>query len=182
MDLKTSLLTEFTYEAFLTRRMLELIPFDKANWKPHEKSMKLQELALHIATIPTWVSRIITTQELNLATTTETNFLTSDEQESASGQTVQTVNLQNTSQLLALFDANTQQALADVEATTNEDLMQTWTMRDGKKVFFSLPRIAAIRNMAQNHTVHHRGQLGVYLRLQNIPLPSVYGSTADVMV
>lgn len=164
MDLKTSLLNEIKHEATITRRMLELVPFDKATWKPHEKSMEMQKLAKHIASIPTWVSRIVTTNEMDFA----------------KGRPSPVADLKNTADLLALFDANTAQAVKDVEATTSEALMQTWTMRDGEKVFYSHPRVAIIRNMAQNHNVHHRGQLSVYLRLSGVLLPSVYGSTADV--
>ena len=83
MDFKTAFLDEFKYEAFLTRRMLELVPFDKAAWKPHVKSMDIRELATHLATIPTWVNHIVTTNELDLATTNETGFLTNDEAELA---------------------------------------------------------------------------------------------------
>ena len=164
MDLKTSLLNEIKHEATVTRRMLALVPFDKATWKPHEKSMEMQKLAKHIASIPTWITRIVTTAEMDFA----------------NGRPSPVADLKNTEELLALFDANTAQAVKDLEATTNEALMQTWTMRDGEKVFYTLPRVAIIRNMAQNHNVHHRGQLSVYLRLSGVLLPSVYGSTADV--
>ncbi|HXC03539.1 MAG TPA: DinB family protein [Bacteroidia bacterium] len=160
--LKMGLLNELKHEAATTRKILAAVPADKKTYKPHEKSMVLEGLAKHIAELPTWVTVTLKQDVLDFAkpypkapefTTTEA--------------------------LLARFDHNIAEAIDTLENINEEEFFKDWTMRNGEKVFFTLPKVAVLRNMVYNHTVHHRAQLGVYLRLLEIPLPNSYGPTAD---
>jgi uncharacterized damage-inducible protein DinB len=163
MEMKTSLSAEIKHEAANTRKILARVPLDKLTWKPHDKSMDLQKLAKHVASIPIWVSRAITTDEMDFA----------------KGRPAPAPDFKTTEELLAIFDHSVNQAIKDVEATSNETFMKSWTMRDGEKVYMTMPKAAVVRQMALNHAVHHRGQLSVYLRLLNVPVPGMYGPTAD---
>jgi len=163
MDLKHSLINELKHEAANTRKMLALVPLNNPTWKPHEKSMEMQKLAKHIATLPEWISITINNDVLDFS----------------KERPAPKPDFTSTEEMLAAFDGYVEKAIADLEATSNETFMKEWTMRDGEKVFFTMPKIAVIRNMAFNHAVHHRGQLSVYLRLAEVALPMVYGPTAD---
>ncbi|GAA4329341.1 DinB family protein [Flaviaesturariibacter amylovorans] len=160
--LNQSLLPELKYEAASTRRMLERVPFDKWSWKPHEKSMSLGELATHVADLVNWSAFTLETTEINWA-----EFKYNPPRPS------------NSEELLAIHDKNTAASVRALEGATDEQLMAPWTMRAGDQVYFTLPRIATIRTYAFNHVVHHRGQLSVYLRLLGVPVPGMYGPTAD---
>ena len=155
---------EFAHEAGTTRRLLERVPEPQFGWKPHEKSMTLGRLAGHIAELPHWGSGIFSSSELDLAAIPP-------EARSASPNTV--------AELLAIHDRNT----ADFEEATRDvadaALFEPWRLRRGEHVIFDLPRAAALRSFILSHVVHHRGQLTVYLRLLDVPLPPVYGPTAD---
>jgi uncharacterized damage-inducible protein DinB len=162
MPLSPSLLQELESELPSLRRCLERLPAGQFDYKPHPKSMTLGELATHLAQMATWGATTINTTELDL-----------------SGGFEQP-KPQTTAELLALFDggaADFRQALSTV---SDEALMQVWTLKGpGGKIFLSLPRIAVLRGMVMNHLAHHRGQLTVYMRLLDIPVPSIYGPTAD---
>jgi len=165
MRLSETLLPEFDQEMATTRRLLERVPDDRTDWKPHEKSMSLGRLATHIAELPSLASRILGQDSLDLA---------------AAGGSGRGPNVLGTHQeIVDLFDSNVRATHAAIESAENEALMQPWTLRKGDQVIFTLPRLAALRAMVLNHTIHHRGQLSVYLRLNDVPLPSVYGPTAD---
>lgn len=162
MAIKDGMLMELAHEAANTRKMLERVPLDKGDWKPHDKSMSMSRLATHVAELPGWTAMTMHTDELdwekfeykpNLATTTE--------------------------ELLAKLDENVSKATAALENATDEDLMKPWTMRRGENVFFTLPKAAVIRNFSLNHLYHHRGQLSVFLRLNEIPVPGMFGPSAD---
>lgn len=155
-------MNELKYEGSQTKKLLERVPFDQFGWKPHERSMLLEKLAIHVAEIPRWASRILTATEFDF---TKANY------------TAPEVN--STDDLVQLSETNIQNALNDFAATSEEDLMTPWTFRRGEHVIFTLPRVAAIRTLAMNHLVHHRGQLSVYLRLLNVPIPGMYGPSAD---
>ncbi|RYZ23235.1 MAG: hypothetical protein EOO16_05765 [Chitinophagaceae bacterium] len=157
-----SLLPELKHEAASTRKMLERIPFDKWSWKPHEKSMSLGDLATHVADLLNWTAFTIGTEEINWA---EFKY---NPQVAGS-----------TEELVAIAQKNADASLAAMEAAQDAQLMQPWTMRNGEQVFFTMPRVAVIRTFAMNHLVHHRGQLSVYLRLLGVPVPGMYGPTAD---
>lgn len=162
--IRQALMKEIEHEGSLTRKVLERIPIDSFTWKPHEKSREIGALAIHVAQIPAWTSRIVTTPEVNIDTL------------------VRPVPDVKTTQDLALFsDTTIQNAIADLQKATDEDMMAIWTLKKGEHTVFTLPRAAAIRAMAMNHLVHHRGQLTVYLRLLDIPVPGMYGPSADEM-
>lgn len=163
MKLNEAILAEFQHEAQSTRKMLELIPDDKLTWKPHEKSMTLGYLASHIADIPNWASVTIEQDELD--------FATSDYK----------VEIPETNKaLLKKFDDNFAKAVESIKNASDETLMKNWKMRSGDVIYMDMPKIQVLRGFVLNHNVHHRGQLSVYMRLNDIPLPSVYGPTADV--
>ena len=163
MDFSKAFINEIKHEAAGTRKVLERVPLDKLSWKPHDKSTDLQRLAKHVASIYSWVSRALTTDEMDFA----------------KGRPAPVPDFKTTEELLAILDNNVAQAIKDLEAAAPETFMQMWTMREGEKIYLTIPKAAVIRNMALNHAVHHRGQLSVYLRLLNVPLPGLYGPTAD---
>ena len=161
MKLIEKLLKEIEEEGQKTRNMLSIVPDDKYDWRPHPKSMPVKDLALHIADLPTWVTLAVTTDELDFA---------------ASPYNPGDVN--NTEELLALFGKNLAKAKADMEQATEEQLEEPWTLRNGAVVYMTLSKYETIRH-ALAQTIHHRAQLGLYLRLLNIPIPGSYGPSAD---
>jgi uncharacterized damage-inducible protein DinB len=162
MSIIQLLLKEMEQEAAITRKMLPLVPDDKHDWKPHEKSMTMKQLAVHIAEIPSWVGTIINTEVLDFE---------------AQGYKPTPVN--NNKELLALFEKSVADSKAVLEKSNEEDILtKTWTMSSGKTVLLSMTKYEAIRH-AFAQEIHHRAQLGVYLRLLNIPIPGSYGPSAD---
>jgi uncharacterized damage-inducible protein DinB len=160
------LLPEFDHEMKTTRALLERVPEDRAGWAPHEKSTTLGKLALHVANLPALGALMLRTTELDP---------TSETMKSVAAPAFTT-----TADLLAHFD---RVAAAGREALSNApdaQLLETWTFHRGERVMFKAPRAAAWRTFVMNHHIHHRGQLTVYLRLNDVPLPSVYGPTADL--
>lgn len=162
-DIIKSLTNEYTHECASTRKLLENVPMDKLSWKPHEKSMSLGNLAVHIAEIPEWVPLSIETSELDFSKSPYTSK--------------KIINLE---ELLKIHDAAVDAALKSIQNTNANVLVnETWTMRNGDVVYFTMPKIAVLRAFSFNHIYHHRGQLTVYLRLLGIPVPGMYGPTAD---
>jgi uncharacterized damage-inducible protein DinB len=161
MSIKESFLAEIGLEAKTTRKLLERIPNDSLAWAPHEKSMTLGRLAMHVAELFGLTKLILTTNELDLATDYK-------------AQTAKSVE-----QLLEIFDQAVTQAIEGLKNTEDKNLFTAWKMRNGDKVYVDLPKAAAIRSMSINHLIHHRGQLSVYLRLKDIAIPSIYGPSAD---
>jgi uncharacterized damage-inducible protein DinB len=157
------LIAEIKHEGAQTRKLLERVPFENPEWQPHERSMSLGRLATHIAEIPGWTSRILAADEFDVAP------LISLKPSVAAGVDA----------LLQTHDERIHKALADLQAASDEDLTKKWTFRRGEHVVFSMPRVSAIRTMAMNHLLHHRGQLSVYLRLLGVPIPGMYGPSAD---
>lgn len=162
MPLIDSFVAEFQQEAASTRKLLELCPEGAFGWKPHEKSMSLGQLAQHISEIPTWITMTLTTTELDFG---KAPF--------------ERVEIKTTKELVAAFDKSSADALKQMQSTPDKDLPVNWTLRDGAKIFLTLPRVVVLRTFCFSHLIHHRGQLTVYLRMKNIPLPKVYGPTAD---
>ena len=165
MPIAQSMLPEFDHEMATTRSLLERVPEDKADWKPHTKSMTLGRLALHLAELPTWGTMAITETEFNLNPPGGLNY--------------PRPTFESTAQLLGIFDENVRTARAALAAISDEELMVSWTLKHGEESLFSMPRVAVLRSMTMNHIIHHRGQLSVYLRLNDVPLPSIYGPSAD---
>ncbi|MDT4895514.1 MAG: hypothetical protein QOH25_591 [Acidobacteriota bacterium] len=163
MKLTELILAELQQEAVTTRKMLERVPQESFTWKPHEKSMELGRLAAHVANLfGTWMKASLSQDEFNL----------SDSQPSGE---------ESVASILEAFDRHVAGATELLKTLPDERLFTMWRLKRGEQVLFELPRWAVIRSMVLNHIIHHRGQLSVYLRLQNVPLPPVYGPTADEM-
>jgi uncharacterized damage-inducible protein DinB len=162
MSFSEPLIAELKHEAATTKRLLERVPQDALSWQPHEKSMTLGRLAAHIAGLPALLVATLTLDEY------DTNDLRA-----------QSPPTDDVSGILEAFDKNIAQALEALKTQTDERLMISWRYRNGEQVLFEMPRLAVIRFIVLNHIVHHRGQLSVYLRLRDVPLPSIYGPTAD---
>lgn len=165
MPIASSILPEFDHEMATTRRLLERVPEDDAAWQPHAKSMTLGELATHIGGIPQYGAITIRLDELDVAP--------------IGGEARPRPTFSTTAALIDTFDANVRETREALETVTDEQLMQPWSLKSAGHTVFTLPRTAAIRSMMLSHLIHHRGQLSVYLRLRDVPLPSIYGPTAD---
>jgi uncharacterized damage-inducible protein DinB len=165
MSISEILFPEFDQEMANTRKVLERVPAGKADWKPHEKSMTLGRLAGHIAELPGWGAMIFNLDVLDL-----TPMVTGDYKAYVAN---------SPDELLQTFDKNVSDARAGLVAASDAHLNQIWSIQLKGKTMLSGPRLPMVRNMFLNHLIHHRGQLGVYLRLNGIPLPPLYGPTAD---
>ena len=154
-------LQELDREAVTTRKMLERVPNDKYDWKPHAKSMSMRQLATHIAELPSWVSMALTTDELDFA---------KNEYNPKS--------ISNTAELVAYFESALKDGKSQLQRATEDQLDQQWTLRNGEQVYDVSPKCDVIR-MTYSQIIHHRAQLGVYLRLLNVPIPGSYGPSAD---
>jgi uncharacterized damage-inducible protein DinB len=157
-----ALLSEIDQEAKTTRSLLHVVPHDKWDWKPHEKSMTLGRLAQHVAELPAWGGQTLGPGETDFATRQRAPKPTTS------------------AELLTLFEDGISSLKAALSALGPEDLAQkSYTMRHGEKVFIKVPRGVFVRSILLNHVVHHRGQLSVYLRLLDVPVPAIYGPSAD---
>ncbi|MCG3194278.1 MAG: DinB family protein [Thermoanaerobaculia bacterium] len=162
MRLIDPLMMEFDREASTTRKCLERVPTEKLGWKPHEKSMSLGQLAWHLATLPHWVANSI------LADGYDFKSAPKQPSEPAEAEVI-----------VKTFLEGVNGAKAAMVELDDDRALGTWTLSAGEKVLMSVPRLAFVRMILLNHSYHHRGQLSVYLRLLDIPLPSIYGPTAD---
>lgn len=162
MALGISMAAELKHEASNTRKILSRIPGEHFEWRPHEKSMAAGRLASHIAELTQWAGLIINMPEFDFAKTPLNRCKAAD-----------------TKELLDFFEQNLEQAIATLQAATDEVLNESWILRRGEIVVVNLPKKVALRSMLMNHIIHHRGQLSVYLRLLNIPVPGMYGPSAD---
>ena len=165
MALSDALLPEFDHEMANTRKTLERVPDGKSDWKPHEKSMTLARLSSHLAEIPTWTAATLEHDSLDLAPPGQPPY--------------QPVVLQSRQQVLDAFDKNVAAARAAIARCSDADFVKPWSLLMTGQTLFTLPRIAVLRSFVMNHTIHHRAQLGVYLRLNDIAVPSIYGPSAD---
>lgn len=164
MKVSEGLLKEIDLEMAGVRKTLERIPEDKLTWKPHEKSTGLGRLAAHLAELPTMGTRIMQTDSFDLA---------------SRPQGKPPVVAQSQKHVLDLFDRNVAQMREAIAAASDADFEKNWKFGLGERKFYDGPRLGAVRRMMVNHMIHHRAQLGVYLRLNDVPVPSVYGPTAD---
>jgi uncharacterized damage-inducible protein DinB len=158
-----SLLKELEQEAQITRKMLERVPDDKFNWQPHPKSMTIQRLATHIAELPGWVTMALNTNELD--------FAKSD---------YKPVPIHNRKELLEYYEKTLKSGKESLKNAKEEQLSESWTMRNGDQIYFTITKGETIRT-AFSQTIHHRAQLGVFFRLLDIPIPGSYGPSADEM-
>ena len=161
MPLADMLITELELEAKTKRRVLERVPQDKLAWKPHTKSMTLRQLAQHVATIPGGISAMAKSDGYDF------------------GKISEPPALESTAAILAAFDEGVAQAKANLAATDDAAMMKDWSFRRDGNPIMTIPRIGVYRTILLNHLYHHRGQLSVYLRLLDVPVPSIYGPSAD---
>jgi uncharacterized damage-inducible protein DinB len=165
MKISESLIPEFDYEMANTRKALERVPFDKLDWKPHPKSMTLGALAAHIATMPEWGSLTLQGDSFDYAP--------------PGGEPYNTPTFASNKELVAAFDKGVAESRAALAAADDSKMLAPWSLLAGGKTIMTMPRVAVMRSFVVNHTIHHRAQLGVYLRLNDIAVPSAYGPTAD---
>lgn len=164
MAIKDSLLPEWDHELATTRRLLERVPEAEFSWKPHERSMSLGQLAGHLANLPFWCSAVLAAPFFDLSAGDKETRLDAPASRQA---------------LLEEFDRKVIAARAGLANVADAEMLAPWSLKQGEHVIFTLPRVAAIRSFVMNHLIHHRGQLSVYLRLKNVPVPAIYGPSAD---
>ena len=161
MTIKETLLAEFDHEMGTTRKLLDRLPEARLAWKPHEKSMSLGGIATHLSHIPNWAGSLLNESAFDLA-----------------GAPPNPVEKTSRAAILEAFDASTRQARGWMDKSDAE-YQASWTLRRGGHPIFSMPRLAAFRSFVLSHMIHHRGQLSVYLRLNDVPVPAIYGPSAD---
>jgi uncharacterized damage-inducible protein DinB len=165
MALKDSLLPELDHEFAGTRKTLERVPEDKLSWSPHGKSWALGDLATHLSQLPHWLAMTLATEELDL---------------SPPGSPAPKPQPRRTkAELLSAFDEHVAAGRAALLKADDSALLAPWSLKKGGTTLFTLPRIAALRSFVFSHNIHHRAQLGVYLRLLDVPVPALYGPSAD---
>jgi uncharacterized damage-inducible protein DinB len=164
MPISDGLVPEFDHEMGTTRRLLDRVPEAEFSWRPHEKSMSLGQLSGHLANLPYWCRLVLEGTSFDL---------------SAAGSDTRPKEPTSRAALLKEFDDKVAAARALLVKMTDAEFMAFWTLKNGDHEILTMPRISAVRSFVMNHSIHHRGQLSVYLRLKNIPLPPIYGPTAD---
>jgi uncharacterized damage-inducible protein DinB len=165
MSISQALLPEFDHEMANTRKVLERIPDDKLEWKAHPKSNTIGWVSKHLADLPSWTSQTMKSESLDIAPPGGEPFKLPE------AKTIQAI--------LDLFDKNVVEARKAISAASDPDFMKTWTLLKGGQKLMAMPRIGVVRTMVLNHSIHHRGHLCVYLRLNNIPVPALYGPSGD---
>lgn len=163
MGYKESFMAELKQESSMTKKILDRVPIEKKDWKPHPKSMSLGKLATHIAYNTHWFVDILNSDVFN--------FLTDYDFSPKEAETKE--------ELLDKFQTNLDKALTILSQSTQEDFDKTWTVKRGEAVIFAAPKKVSMRGWGLNHMIHHRGQLSVYLRLLDVPVPGMYGPSAD---
>jgi uncharacterized damage-inducible protein DinB len=161
MSIAQGFLAEFDQEMVGTRKTLERIPEDKFDWAPHPKSTKLGRLATHLAQIPSWTKVTLIDDSIDIG--------------AAQPPTPQ----KSRKEILAEFEKNVAEARQTLTNAKDEDFFKPWSLKNKGQVLFTLPKIAVLRSFVMNHNIHHRAQLGVYLRLCDVAVPSIYGPSAD---
>lgn len=161
MTISQTLLPEFDEEMKNTRKLLERVPDGKFDYRPHPKSMTMGQLASHVVDGAGWTSSVLAVEVLDLPPDFKPFYVDSQ------------------AALVDAFDENVKAARQKIESATDADWAKTWTLKMGGQTFLSMPRTAAVRSMVMNHLIHHRAQLGVYLRLNEVAVPGMYGPSAD---
>ncbi len=167
MAIKDSILPELDHEMATTRKLLERVPDGKAEWQPHPRSMTFGKLAIHVASLPGWAVSTVKQTELDMSP--------------PGGEKMVMPVFETTEGCLALFDQVVKEARQAISEASDEELMVPWSLKNEGHTIFTMPRAAVLRSFVMNHLIHHRGQLSVYLRLNEIPVPSIYGPSADEM-
>jgi uncharacterized damage-inducible protein DinB len=165
MKISEALLPEFEQESGMTRSVLERCPEAKFSFKPHAKSWELIKLASHLANLPSWLVLTLKQESFDVMP--------------VGGEPYKEDVPPSTDKLLAVFDKNTNDAKAAIAETSDEDYMKIWSLLKGGQTLFSMPRVVCVRSFCLNHSIFHRGQLAVYLRLIDVPVPALYGPSAD---
>ena len=165
MTIGQMMAAELRQEAVSTRKMLERLPADKFSWKPHDKSMSLASIAGHVVEMLLWTGVTIEADELDFA---KSEFKPKE--------------YTSAEELVADFDRNLAAAVDALNAAPNEAMGENWSLRNGEQIYFTMPKAVVLRSMVINHIIHHRGQLWVYMRLLDVPVPSVYGPSADEQI
>jgi uncharacterized damage-inducible protein DinB len=161
MSFSKSLLPEFDEEMKNTRKLLECVPDGKFDYQPHQKSMTLGRLATHVADMPTWAATTLNTEGLEMDSTFKAHIA------------------KTRAELLQIFDKGVTEAREKISEATDQDWQKIWTFKYEGTTYFAMPRSAVMRSTVMNHLIHHRAQLGVYLRLNNVAFPGMYGPSAD---
>jgi uncharacterized damage-inducible protein DinB len=164
MTLSEMLLPEFDQEMAATRKTIERVPEDKLDWQPHAKSMPMRGLITHLSNVPTWVGHTLNKDTLDLA---------------PQGVPVRAAPVGSTREAVEQFDRNVAEARAFLAQADDAAFGGSWSLQQNGQTLFTMPKLAVLRTFVMNHIIHHRAQLGVYLRLNDVPVPSVYGPSAD---
>jgi uncharacterized damage-inducible protein DinB len=162
MAIRETLLPEFDHEIASTRKCLERLPADKFGYKPHDKSWTLQQLASHVATLTNWAVMTCNQDKFDLA-----------------APSTPSPKLTTAAELVASLDDNSAKARAAIAATDDARMMEPWSLTTGDTVVFTMPRAAVLRTFVMNHLIHHRAQLTIYMRMIDVPMPGMYGPSAD---
>jgi uncharacterized damage-inducible protein DinB len=165
MSYAETVLPEFDQEMASTRKVLERIPDDKLNWQPHPKSHTIGWNANHLANLPDWLVHTVSTPSLDIAP--------------VGGKGFELPKLAGRKEILEHFDQNVAAARAAIVSAKDEDMAAMWTLLAGGNPIFTMPRAAVVRSVVLNHMIHHRAILCVYLRLNDIPVPGMYGPSGD---
>jgi len=165
MAINQALLGEFDFEMASARKTLERVPDGKFDWKPHAKSMSMGALAEHIAMMPGWTKMTLEMPSFDL--------------NPPGGQPMEQPHCKTRAEILATFDKSIPEARAALAAASDQALMEQWSLLKGGKPIFTMPRVAVLRSMILNHLIHHRAQMGVYLRMNDVAVPAIYGPSAD---
>jgi uncharacterized damage-inducible protein DinB len=165
MSISQSLLPEFDQEMANTRKVLERIPQNKLTWKAHEKSNTIGWVGMHLAEIPSWATMTLTQNSVDIAPPGK--------------EPMRTPKAESVKQILEIFDKNVAAGRAALAAAGDQDFFKPWSLLNGGAVLFTMPRMAVLRSFVLNHSIHHRAHLCVYLRLNDVPVPGMYGPSAD---
>ena len=165
MSIAAALLPEFDQETAVTRKTLERIPEGKFDWRPHDKSMTLEGLATHLSNLPSWTALTIKQDSFDMAP--------------KDGEPFRVEPVTSVKEALEAFDKNVADARAALADASDEDLMGSWSLLAGGDTVFTMPKVAVLRSFVMNHMIHHRAQLGMYLRLNDVAVPAMYGPSAD---
>ncbi len=165
MAFGAALIPEFDHEMANTRKALERVPEDKFGWKPHDKSGSMIWLAGHVANIPSWAGFIFGGEFFDIE---------------AGGTPPPAPKTRK--ELLDAFDQNVKNARTAIQSASDDQWMKPWSLKAGARTIFTQPRVGVIRGMVMNHLIHHRAQLTVYLRMNNVPVPALYGPSGDEQI